>query len=294
MGRGSTSARAVMTLLAALGVLAAPARAAEAADAPARVAILSALATEIGPLLGAIATPETVTVHGIPCVTGTVGGRPVVVAATGVGKVNAAMTTTLVVERFSPVAVLFTGIAGALDPELVPGDVVVAEGLVQHDLVDYTEAGPVLRGVRSPSSGRRGPLRVESDPALLAEARDAALGLDLLRPAGARRAPRVRFGTIATGDAFVSSGAKKAQLHADTGAHAVEMEGAAVAQVCRELRVPFLVVRGVSDVAAGEARLEARRNLGPAARNAAAVALAVVRRLATPPPPVDAAPARIE
>ena len=254
-----------------------------AAEAPAPVAILSAVDAEAGPLLGAVATPETVTLRGIPCVVGTVAGRRVVIVATGVGKVNAAMTTTLVIEGYAPAAVVFTGIAGALDPDLQPGDVVVGESLVQHDLVNYAETGTVLRTVRSPSTRVHGPLRLEADPALLADARDAAPGLELLAAPDATRAPRVRFGTIATGDSFVSAAAKKAQLRDDTGAHAVEMEGAAVAQVCRELGVPFLVVRGMSDRAAGDARVEARRNLGVAARNASAVALAVVRRLAAEP-----------
>ena len=265
-------------LLAALAVHA------RAAEGPAPVVILSALDTEAGPLLSAVATPETVTLRGIPCVTGTIEGRRVVIAATSVGKVNAAMTTTLVVERFAPAAVVFTGIAGALDPDLQPGDVVVGERLVQHDLVNQTETGTVLRTVRSPSTRAHGPVRLEGDPALLADARDAALGLELLPAPDATRAPRVRFGTIATGDTFVSAAAKKTQLRDDTGAHAVEMEGAAVAQVCRELGVPFLVVRGVSDRAVGDARVEARRNLGVAARNASSVALAVVRRLAAEPP----------
>jgi len=276
MSLRSSSARALV-LLAALAARAA------GADEPPPIALLSALDTEAGPLLSAIARPETIAVRGIPCVTGMVGDRRVVVVATGVGKVNAAMTTTLVVERFAPAAVVFTGIAGALDLELQPGDVVVAERLVQHDLVNHTEAGPVLRSVRSPSSGLRGPIALEADPALLADAREAALGLEFLRAPDATRAPRVRFGTIATGDTFVSSAARRAQVRDDTGGRAVEMEGAAVAQVCRELGVPFLVVRGLSDRAAGDARVEARRNLGVAARNAAAVALAVVRRLATEP-----------
>jgi adenosylhomocysteine nucleosidase len=279
--RRSTSACS----LALLAVLAACD--ASAAESP-PIAILSALDTEAGPLLSAIATPDSVTVRGIPCATGRVAGGRVVIVATGVGKVNAAMTTTLVVERFAPAAIVFTGIAGALDPDLQPGDVVVGERLVQHDLVNETETGTALRTVRSPSTRVHGPVRLEADPALLADARDAALGLELLRAPDATRAPRVRFGTIATGDSFVSAAAKKARLRDDTSAHAVEMEGAAVAQVCRELGVPFLVVRGVSDRAAGEARVEARRNLGVAARNAAAVALAVVRRLAADPR--DAAP----
>jgi adenosylhomocysteine nucleosidase len=255
------------------------ASAARAAEAP-PVVLLSALDTEAGPLLGALARPETTDVRGIACATGLVGDRRVAVLATGVGKVNAAMVTTLVIERFAPAAVVFTGIAGALDPELQPGDVVVGERLVQHDLVNHPESGPVLRSVRSPASGERGPIELEPDPTLLSLAREAGLGLDLMRAADATRAPRVRFGTIATGDTFVSSAAKRAQVREATGAHAVEMEGAAVAQVCRELGVPFLVVRGLSDRAKGDARTEARRNLGVAARNSAAVALAVVRRLA--------------
>jgi adenosylhomocysteine nucleosidase len=254
-----------------------PTRERPASAAP--IAILAALDAEVGPLLSAIATPRTETVRGIPCFVGTIGGRPVVVGATGVGKVNAAMTTALLVDRFSPSRLVFTGIAGALDPDLEPGDVVVGERLVQHDLVNLFETGPVLRGVRSPSSGVRGPVLLEADPGLLLDAREAALGLALDRAALASRPARVRFGTIATGDTFVGALATKTRLYRELHAHAVEMEGASVAQVCRELRVPFLVVRGLSDRAQGEARDESKRNLDVAARNAAAVALAVVRRL---------------
>jgi adenosylhomocysteine nucleosidase len=282
MSLRSTAVRPAVLVVVLVVMLAAPAA---AAGEPGPVAILSALDTEAGPVLSAVATPRTVSLHGISCVTGALAGTRVVVAATGVGKVNAAMTVTLIVEGFSPAAVVFTGIAGALDPELQPGDVVIADRLLQHDLVNYTEAGPVLRSVRSPTSGLRGPIEIEADASLLRRAREAALGLELVRAADATRAPRVWTGTIATGDTFVSSGAKKAQLRAETAARAAEMEGAAVAQVCRALGVPVLVVRGVSDSAAGEARIEARRNLGAAARNAAAVALAALRQRTGDPSP---------
>lgn len=251
------------------------------AGEPSPIALLSALDAEAQPVLAVVTDREAVTVLGLPCVAGKLGGRRVVVAATGVGKVNAAMTTALLVERFSPAAVIFTGVAGALDAGLHPGDVVVGETLVQHDLVRHTEEGVVLRSVRSPRDGSANPLALEPAPRLLALAREAAAAVEprLAGVEGGARPPRLVFGTIATGDTFVGSRARKTELRDRLSAHAVEMEGAAVAQVCRELGVPFLVVRGLSDRASGGASAEARRNLGVAARNAAEVALAVARRL---------------
>jgi adenosylhomocysteine nucleosidase len=266
-------------------LLAVPPGAPAEGPGPAPIAILGAMEAETAPVLAVVAGATPTPLRGIPCVSATVDGRRVVVAATGVGKVNAALTTTLLVERFAPAAVVFTGVAGALDPDLQPGDVVVAETLVHHDLLRYTEAGARPRIIKSPSTGEANPAEYRASPELLALALDAAAGLELERVPGSR-SPRVRFGLVATGDSFIGAPAKKAQLRADFGAHACEMEGAAVAQVCHELGVPFLVVRGLSDRASGDAPEEARRNLGVAARNAAAIALAVVRRLA---PPVRAA-----
>jgi adenosylhomocysteine nucleosidase len=274
MGLSPSVVRAVVVCLAVAGLA--------RADGPAPIAILGAMDTETAPVLAVLADLSPTSVRGIRCVSASFAGRRVVVAATGVGKVNAALTTTLVVERFAPSAVVFTGVAGALDPELQPGDVVVAQTLVHHDLLRYTEAGAVPRVIKSPATGAPNPIEYPASPELLALALDTASGLALEGISGARP-PRVRFGAIATGDSFIGAQAKKAQLRADFRAHACEMEGAAVAQVCRELGIPFLVVRGLSDRASGDAPEEARRNLGVAARNAAAAALAVVRRLASPP-----------
>jgi adenosylhomocysteine nucleosidase len=193
--------------------------------------------------------------------------------------VNASMATTLLIERFSPAAAIFTGVAGALDPELQPGDVVVGEALVQHDLVYHTEEGAVPRTVRNPLSGAENPEALPASPRLLALARRDADHAGLESVDGAPRPPRVVFGTIATGDSFVGARAKKVELWDKLGARAVEMEGAAVAQVCHQLGVPLLVIRGLSDRAGNDARTEARRHLDVAARNAARVALAVGRRL---------------
>lgn len=248
------------------------------------VLVLGALPAETQPVEAALSERQPLTVMGVPVVSGSLDGRPVIVAATGVGKVNAAMTTALLLERFTPAAVIFTGIAGALAPGLEPADVVVGERLVQHDLVNHGEAGPVLRGVRSPVDGTENPIVLTSSPELLALAREAAPALEASPVAAGHRPPRVAFGTIATGDSFVGSRARQEQLRALTGADAIEMEGAAVAQVCRELRVPVLVIRGLSDRAGDGARDEMQRNLARAAQNAAGLALAVARGIGAPPP----------
>jgi adenosylhomocysteine nucleosidase len=249
------------------------------AEEPPSIAFLSALEAESRPVAAALAGRQDLTVRGLPCTAGRIAGRPVVVAAIGVGKVNASMATTLLIERFSPAVVIFSGVAGALDPELQPGDVVIGEALAQHDLVYHTEEGAAPRSVRNPLSGIENPLVLPASPRLLALARRDAENAGLEPVDGAPRAPRVVFGTIATGDSFVGSRARKAELWEKLGARAVEMEGAAVGQVCHQLGVPFLVVRGLSDRAGSDARAEARRHLDVAARNAARVALAVGRHL---------------
>ena len=251
------------------------------AGEPPPVVLLGALESETRPLEAALEGRERAQVPGVPCVAGTLGGRRVVVAVTGVGKVNAAMATALLIERFSPTAVVFAGIAGALSPQLQPGDVVVGEKLVQHDLVNHTEGGPVLRSVRNPLDGTANPIVFESSAMLVGLARAAAGRIELERALAddGARPPRVVFGTIATGDSFVGSPRKKTQLRDELGADAVEMEGAAVAQVCHQRGVPFLVVRGLSDRAESGAREEAQRNLALAARNAAVIAVAVARQM---------------
>lgn len=295
MSARGTLVGALLLALAAAAARAEPPPSTGAAGAPlgGPLAILSALEAEAEPVLSPLRDRDAAAVRGLPVTTGTLDGRPVVVAVTGVGKVNAAMTAALVVERFRPSAVLFTGVAGALDPELLPGDVVIGGKLVQHDLVNLTDAGPVPRTVRGPRDGTHGPLSLEPDARLLALAREvAAAGRALSAVAGATRPPRIVVGTIATGDSFVSSRARRQDLLERLSASAVEMEGAAVAQVGRELGVPVLVVRGLSDRAAGDARAEAQRNLATAARNAAEVALAVARRLGPDTPTSPASPAR--
>jgi adenosylhomocysteine nucleosidase len=251
------------------------------AAAASRTAILGALAVEVETVRASLAAPRDTLCLGLSFVLGELRGRPVVVAASGIGVVNAAMTTTLVIEHFGPRELLFTGIAGGLDPDLHPGDIVLGASTVHHDFARLTDEGIDCMATRDPATGEPNPIFLPADPTLLDLARrtGAALALAPIPTPAGPRPPRVVVGVIATGESFVASPAKRRELRARLGAAAVEMEGAAVAQICRELRTPCLVVRSLSDRADSTAVSDAERFYRIAAENSAALVSAMAESL---------------
>ncbi len=243
--------------------------------------ILGAMAEEVRLLVGQLKEGKRHEVEGITFWTGRLKGRRVVVAMTGVGKVNAALTAALLHHRFHPTEVLFTGIAGALNPTLRPADIVIAEKAFQHDLGRLEDGAMVLRGARNPVDFLRNPVFFPADENLLKVAKASAkrIALDPIATRDGKRTPKVVTGTVATGDVFVASPAKSKQLHAEFKADAVEMEGAAVAQVCWQWRVPCLVIRSISDTADDNAVLDARMFRRIAARNSALLVADIVAHL---------------
>jgi adenosylhomocysteine nucleosidase len=191
------------------------------------------------------------------------------------------MTTTLILDHFRPDRILFTGIAGSLNDSLFPGDIVIGERTVQHDLVVIQDEGRERFGVRNPLNADRNPVFFPADDHLLSTATEAALDLrlaEVLTSAG-RRIPRVARGTIATGDAFLASAEKKAEIAGALGADAVEMEGAAVAQICHQHGIPCLVIRSISDHADADADEHLERFYAIAARNSAMLVLEILEQL---------------
>jgi len=192
-------------------------------------------------------------------VSGRIGGRPVVLALCGIGKVAAAATTAMLIERFGVHQLVFTGVAGGLSPGVEVGDVVVAEGFIQHDM----DASPLFPRHEIPLYGRS---RFEADPgltaALIAAGRRALDDPETLCDAGDRqrfrlRQVRLHAGLLISGDRFVSALAEAAELRASLpDALAVDMESAAVAQVCHDYRVPFAAVRTISDRADDSAHVD--------------------------------------
>ena len=226
--------------------------------APTPIAILSALLQEQQGLMELLHQPRKVTHAGRDFWLGDLHGRPVVLVLSKIGKVAAATTATALIERFGVRRMVFTGVAGGLGQEVNVGDVVVASDFVQHDL----DASPLFPRYEVPLYGRS---RFEGDAALTAllfNAASAALagGGD----GGASAAfpgARVHKGLIASGDRFVSGAGESRGLHSalmDAGHEvlAVEMEGAAVAQVCHDYGVSFAAVRTISDRADDSAHVD--------------------------------------
>lgn len=220
------------------------------------VAIVSAMHEELRGLLPLLENPSPTRLGGREFHLGRLHGRPVVLALSGIGKVAAAATAALLMHEFKACQLVFTGVAGGLAPGVKVGDVVVARQLLQHDM----DASPLFPRFEVPLTGRS---RFDSDAnlsdALAATARhclDQAgelIGTRHLREFGIE-APRLHEGLVVSGDRFVSGAAESAALRsALPDALAVEMEGAAVAQVCSDFGRRFAILRTISDRADADA-----------------------------------------
>ncbi len=228
---------------------------------PPRFVVLTPMREELEAVLALGKPGAKRDLSGFECVEMTFGaGRRVIVVRCGVGKTLAAMITQQVIGAYRPGAVILTGVAGALASDLAPGDAVVARDLLHHDM-DCTALG-FARG-EVPFTGER---VFTCDPALVSAALTARVGHGL------------RAGRILTGDRFVTHADKAchAYLTGELAGDAVEMEGAAVGQVCSRNGIPFVVVRTISDRADGAAPEDFSKILPLAAANAAAVTRSIL------------------
>lgn len=238
--------------------------------------LICAIPEETAALAGHFAGTDREEIAGFTFTSGRLDGRDVVMVEAGIGKVNAALVGTLLLHRFGVGGLLFSGVAGGLDPALDVGDVVIANRLVQHDygalaggrLKPYQPGVPPLPGF----DDTHGYALAEGLAPRIAAALD---GVALAGMPGTTRAPVWRFGTVLTGDHFLNCADTRRDLHARFNAQAVEMEGAALAQVAARFAVPLVVVRALSDLAGSDSHLD----FPTFARTAAVNAAGIVRRI---------------
>jgi adenosylhomocysteine nucleosidase len=227
------------------------------------IIILGALDAEVEAFLSHMDNKLLVQGGGLSAHTGTLNGKQVVVCKSGVGKVYAAMTTQWLIQQFQPTAVLFTGVAGALNPSYEVGDMVLATDCVQYDMdaiglgfpvgnIPYTE----LRFFKSDSN-------------LLYAAMSTATG------------HRIHQGRILTGDRFVTHEAlpQLMVLNQELKGDAVEMEGAAVAQVCTIHKIPFLIIRTISDKANVDSPIDFNKFLPVVVKKSSTIVLQILSNI---------------
>jgi len=223
---------------------------------------MGAMPEEIDPIIAALHDLKETEYADNTYYEGLYKGQEVVVAYSKIGKVFAALTATILIEKFACDTLLFSGVAGAINPNLHIGDLIIADGLCQHDL-DITAFGHPYGYVPE------GDVCIWADSALRESARQVARSKGLT----------LKEGIIATGDQFVADKARKAWISETFKADALEMEGAAVAAVCNALDVPFFILRAISDSADMDAGFDFDTFLVSSAKTSAAFILAMVEKI---------------
>lgn len=209
-----------------------------------RYAIIGAMDCEVEKLQELMQGLKKDDYNDLTIYTGKINSHEIILAKSGVGKVNAALNTQYIIDRFEPDCIINTGVAGGIGANLRVGDIVIGETLVQHDF-DATALG-YAKGYMCTGIEPNKPTLFYSDKALIEEFETAIKCLN-------SEDITVHKGVIATGDTFVSSSEKKHELFELFNATAVEMEGGAIAQTSNKNGVPCLIVRAISDLADGSA-----------------------------------------
>ncbi|KGE71746.1 5'-methylthioadenosine/adenosylhomocysteine nucleosidase [Spirochaeta lutea] len=218
------------------------------------IGIIGAMEEEISLLLGELREPRTITREQFTFHTGLLRDHRVVILQCGIGKVNAAIGATLMIELFNPAFLVNTGAAGGIGPDLAIGDLIISREVIHHD-VDVTAFG------YQPGQIPGLPDRFTPDAGLLAAAQA------LLEHTTSFRGIT---GLVASGDVFMANPESlTGVLKRFPDVRAIEMEGAAIAQTCHQLGIPYLIIRAVSDRADEASTGDFEENLHLAARNSA-------------------------
>lgn len=229
-----------------------------------KIAILGAMDEEVKLIKESLEGLQQVTYSHLVFYTGKLHDHEIVLVKCGIGKVAAAVATTMIIEKFDPDYVVNTGSAGGFDKELNIGDIVISDVVTHHD-VDLTVFGYV------PGQCAGMPENYVCNEQLIEAAEKSARQIDDVK---------VKKGLVCSGDSFVGSDElAAATLQKFPSMMAVEMEGAAIAQTAYLMGIPFLVIRSLSDIAGKTSTVSFQAYLEKAAKNSAKLVMGMVKAL---------------
>jgi len=227
-----------------------------------KIAIMGAMPEEIEPIIAKLDNLNVVEYAANKYYEGSFNGKDVVVAYSKIGKVFATLTATVLIEKFGCGVLLFSGVAGAISDELQIGDLIIADGLCQHDL-DITAFGHPYGYVPE------GEVCIPTTPRLR----------EIAQKVASQKGINLKEGVIATGDQFIACSEKKNWICDTFKADALEMEGASVAVVCNALDIEYFILRAISDAADMDASFSFDEFLDSSAKISADFILSMVEEL---------------
>ena len=210
---------------------------------------------------------EEIKIAGITYYKGKLHGKDVVLLKSGVGKVNAAVATTIAIERFNIEKIIFTGVAGSGNPNYNIADIVISKNLIEHDFDTRDIDGDYITVLVEGYNDNYYP----ADEALIELAKSSAEKVITNS--------KVYIDTIATGDQFVGNNEKVKQIHDKFKAGAIEMEGASVAHTALMYKTPFVVIRSLSDKADSDAEVDYPKFVIQASDNSAKIVSEMINNM---------------
>ncbi|WP_020003385.1 5'-methylthioadenosine/adenosylhomocysteine nucleosidase [Brachyspira innocens] len=232
-----------------------------------RIAIIGAMDSEITNFKGMIEDIEEIEIANIIYYKGVLCGKNVVLLKSGIGKVNAAIATTIAIERFNVEKIIFTGVAGSGNPDYDISDIVISKDLIEHDFdtsdLDGDELTVLVKGYDKNY--------YPADKSLIELAEKSAQKVITDN--------KIYIDTIATGDQFVGNNQKVKQIHNKFKAGAIEMEGAAVAHAALMYKVPFVVIRSLSDKADSDAVVDFPKFVVKSAQNSMKIVVEMLENM---------------
>ena len=219
--------------------------------------IIAAMQEEMQEIQKIMKNIQKIEIYGLNFIKGEINDKLVVLVEAGVGKVNATRTAQLLIDKFDIDVVINIGSAGSANDKLNIGDIVIGKKLVQHDF-DITAFGHPKGYISNVG------LYLESDNQLMKKMEKAIKNLENIDF-------KILVGTIASGDIFCTDIKMKEKIRNKFEADAIEMEGAAIAQVCKLDDIPFIVIRGISDSPNGNNEITFEQYLEKASKRCAQI-----------------------